>query len=476
MLDVLFYHGIVITMAGERVGEGIIEDGAVGIQGNRIVAVGKSDVVCAQYQAHRMIDVEGNVILPGFVDGHMHSALGLFRGLAQDTDEWLHTCIWPLREAMGPEEAAKGSMLVLAEAVKNGTTTICDFDTHMDHLVKNHAKIGTRACVAHTIAALPQDVSGLPQGELYPLDSAKENKLFEESLEIIREWQGACDGRITCMLGPQAPERVSKEMLLKVRDAAEKYGVNVHMHVACGDRETYQMQKRYHKRTIPFLKELGLLNERLIGVHLSVATQEELKEYALSGAGMVLCSGSEAIIDGHIPPAREFDCYSPKLALGSDQTPGGNSSNMFNEMKFTAILNKCRFQDPTIFPCWKVLRMATIDGARAIGLGDQIGSLESGKLADLIVIDVKRLNLNPVLFHPVRNIVPNLVYAANGSEVTTVMINGTFVVEDGRLTLCSEDQIRKEANEAAKLVVEKAAEKYHALNSKVAQMMEQHLI
>ena len=103
------------------------------------------------------------------------------------------------------------------------------------------------------------------------------------------------------MLGPQAPERVSKEMLLKVRDAAEKYGVNVHMHVACGDRETYQMQKRYHKRTIPFLKELGLLNERLIGVHLSVATQEELKEYALSGAGMVLCSGSEAIIDGHIP-------------------------------------------------------------------------------------------------------------------------------------------------------------------------------
>ena len=103
MLDVLFYHGIVITMAGERVGEGIIEDGAVGIQGNRIVAVGKSDVVCAQYQAHRMIDVEGNVILPGFVDGHMHSALGLFRGLAQDTDEWLHTCIWPLREAMGPK-------------------------------------------------------------------------------------------------------------------------------------------------------------------------------------------------------------------------------------------------------------------------------------------------------------------------------------------------------------------------------------
>ena len=211
-------------------------------------------------------------------------------------------------------------------------------------------------------------------------------------------------------------------------------------------------------------------------MHLSVATQEELKEYALSGAGMVLCSGSEAIIDGHIPPAKEFDCYSPKLALGSDQTPGGNSSNMFNEMKFTAILNKCRFQDPTIFPCWKVLRMATIDGARAIGLGDQIGSLEVGKLADLIVIDMKHLNLNPILFHPVRTVIPNLVYAANGSEVTTVMINGKFVVENRKLVLCNEEQIRKEANEAAKRVVEKAAPQYRALSSKVAQMMEQHQI
>ena len=120
--------------------------------------------------------------------------------------------------------------------------------------------------------------------------------------------------------------------------------------------------------------------------------------------------------------------------------------------------------------------MATIDGARAIGLADQIGSLEVGKLADLIVIDMKHLNLNPILFHPVRTVIPNLVYAANGSEVTTVMINGKFVVENRKLVLCNEEQIRKEANEAAKRVVEKAAPQYRALSSKVAQMMEQHQI
>ena len=149
---------------------------------------------------------------------------------------------------------------------------------------------------------------------------------------------------------------------------------------------------------------------------------------------------------------------------------------MFNEMKFTAILNKCRFQDPTVFPCWKVLRMATIDGARAIGLGDQIGSLEHGKLADVIVIDTTRLNLNPILFSPVRTIIPNLVYSANGSEVRIVIVNGKIVVEEGHLTLVDESNIRKEANEAAKNVVARAAKKIQSLNSNVIQMMNQKLI
>ena len=476
VLDILLVNGIVITMATERLGEGILENGAVGIQGNKIAVVGNSKDICARYQAHRTIDVRGNVIMPGFVDGHMHSGLGLFRGMAQDTSQWLHTCIWPLREAMRPEESAKGSMLVLAEALRNGTTTICDFDTNMDYLVENHAKIGSRACIAHNISALPPDVSGLPEGELYPLDYARENQFFAESLKLIQHWQGACEGRITCMLGPQAPERVSKEMLVEIREAAQKYDLRVHMHVACGDRETYQMEKRYHQRTIPFLQELGMLNRRLLGIHLSVATDRELQLYAESGAGMVLCSGSEAIIDGHIPPAYEFDRFSPMLALGSDQTPGGNSCNMFNEMKFTAILNKCRFQDPTVFPCWKVLRMATIDGARAIGLGDQIGSLEHGKLADVIVIDTTRLNLNPILFSPVRTIIPNLVYSANGSEVRIVIVNGKIVVEEGHLTLVDESNIRKEANEAAKNVVARAAKKIQALHSHVTQVMRQNLI
>ena len=144
----------------------------------------------------------------------------------------------------------------------------------------------------------------------------------------------------------------------------------MHLHLACGNREVRQMQMRYGKRSIPFLDEMGLINERLMAIHLSVATEEELQLLAKKGAAMVLCSGSEAIVDGNIPPAAEFSHYSSRLAIGSDQTSGGNTSNLFYEMKVGAVLNKCKAKNAAVFPAWRMLRLATIDGARAIGMED----------------------------------------------------------------------------------------------------------
>ncbi|HEX2999502.1 MAG TPA: amidohydrolase family protein, partial [Armatimonadota bacterium] len=384
MLDLLIHNGIVVTMAQEG-GTGVINCGAVGIRGNAIAVVGESGEVMRRCRAHRMIDATGKVVMPGLIDAHLHSDIGLFKGLAQDTDNWMQDCIWPLTEEMRPEESKTGSMINLIEAVKAGTTTMCDYDESMRLLVENHVKLETRACVAQDVFALPKNASETPIGEIYQLDSAIENEMLEESKKLINEYHMSQHGRITCMLGPQAPDRVSRALLEEVGELSRKDQHSIHMHVACGDRETNQMMLRYGKRTIPFLDELGLLNERMIGVHLSVATPAELRRYAESGSAMVLCSGSEAIIDGNIPPAFAFDKYSTRLAFGSDQTPGGNTSNMFNEMKFTAILNKCKYENPVLFPSWKMLRIATIDGARAIGMGDQIGSLEVGKKADVIL-------------------------------------------------------------------------------------------
>jgi 5-methylthioadenosine/S-adenosylhomocysteine deaminase len=248
-----------------------------------------------------------------------------------------------------------------------------------------------------------------------------------------------------------------REQLLQVKRLAERDGLMIHMHVAQGDREIDQMVKRYGQRPPAYLADLGYLDRQLVAVHLTEATDEEAAMIARSGAGMALCSGSIGIIDGIVPPAHAYRQAGGLVALGSDQAAGNNCNNIFNEMKLTALFNKIKYRDPTVMPAWEVLRMATIEGACAIGLGDEIGSLEAGKQADLIVVDLTALNLSPVLDAPVRNIVPNLVYAGSGHEVRDVMVAGRFLVRDGKLITADEAAIRTEAQEQAEALARRVA-------------------
>jgi 5-methylthioadenosine/S-adenosylhomocysteine deaminase len=217
------------------------------------------------------------------------------------------------------------------------------------------------------------------------------------------------------------------------------------------------MLKRYGQRTPAYLDELGYLDDRLLAVHLTEASDKEATLIARRGARMALCSGSIGIIDGIVPPAKVFRDAGGLVALGSDQASGNNCNNIFNEMKLSCLFSKIKFRDPTVMPAWQALRMATIEGAKAIGLGDEIGSLEVGKQADLILVDLKALNLSPVLEAPVRNIVPNLVYAASGHEVKTVMVAGRVLVRDGVVLTADEDAVRAEAQVQAEALARRVA-------------------
>ena len=447
-LDLLFIHAYLLTMQGS--GVGFVNDGAVGIVGNRIEAVGETAELTEKYTAKRIIDASGKTVMPGLIDAHIHSGDALIRGVSQDIRNWMQHGIWPYSQVLRSHTDAvlKGSLMNIVEAVKAGTTTFCDFDTPMTQIVRNHVRTGTRARVCELISELPA-VKKTKVGELYEFDPEEGRKKLQRNMDLFKEWNGKENGRITCMLGPQGADMCSKEMLAEIRDYADKLDTNIHMHVAQGDREIDQMIQRYGKRTIPFLDEIGYLNDRLIAVHLTEATDEETEYLASKGAGMVLCSGSIGIIDGIVPPAAAFLKKSSRLALGSDQAPGNNCNNMFNEMKFTAILNKCKAKDPTVFPAGKVLRMATAEAARTIGLGNEIGSLEPGKKADLIMIDMGQPALSPVILSPVRNIVPNLVYSAKGSEVEMSVIDGRIVMENFRVLTVDEKQVVRDAREAA---------------------------
>ena len=300
-------------------------------------------------------------------------------------------------------------------------------------------------------------MAGWKIGDLYPFDLDAGQAAIDEAMRFAHDWHGAAAGRITVMLGPQAPDMLPREQLLQVKRLAERERLMIHMHVAQGDREIDQMLKRYGQRTPAFLANLGYLDRQLLAVHLTEATDEEAALVARSGAGMALCSGSIGIIDGIVPPAHAYRLAGGAVALGSDQAAGNNCNNIFNEMKLTALFNKIKYRDPTVMPAWEALRMATIEGAQAIGLGDEIGSLEAGKQADLIVVDLTALNLSPVLDAPVRNIVPNLVYAASGHEVRDVMVAGRFLVRDGKLLTADEAAIRAEAQAQAEALARRVA-------------------
>jgi 5-methylthioadenosine/S-adenosylhomocysteine deaminase len=455
-VDKLIIHAHLLTMQGD--GVGYIADGAVAVRDQRITAVAPTPDLIQKYQANELIDATGHALLPGLVDAHMHTPLAIVRGVAQDVSNWMQQALAPYSRHLTTEAMVAGTQLNVIEALKAGTTTFGDYARPVPGWAEFYEQAGVRARLTPTINALPSGgMAGWKVGDVYPLSDEVGQQAIEAAVSFAHKWQGAANGRITVMLGPQGADMLTQEQLLQVKRIASREGWMIHLHLAQGDREIDQMLKRYGQRTPAFLDSIGYLDDQLLGVHLTEATDEETALIARRGTRMALCSGSIGIIDGIVPPAHVFRQAGGLVALGSDQASGNNCNNIFNEMKLTALFNKIKYRDPTIMPAWEVLRMATIEGAQAIGLGEEIGSLDAGKQADLILVDLREPNLSPVLDSPIRNIVPNLVYAATGREVRLVMVAGQVLVRDGVVQTADEATIRATAQERALALAHRVA-------------------
>lgn len=473
-VDIIIHNGHLMTMEGK--GVGYIADGAVAIKHNKIEAVGQTQEILREYTAERHIDAANKLIMPGFIDAHIHTGIAIFRGVAQDMSNWMQKGLWPFQKHLRPDESAIGSMVNIIEGIKAGTTTFCDYDGRMDLIVNNYKKIGARARVAELVNEIPDNIGDLPVGELYTFESSIGETKLNRNLELYEKHHDTEDGRITVILGPHGPDMMSLELLKEVKNHAEKLDTKLHMHVAQGDREINQMEKRYGKRSIEFLDEHDFLNERLIAVHLTEATDEETAFIAKSGASMIYCAGSIGIIDGMVPPVQHFLDAGGTACLGSDQAPGNNSNNMFNEMKFAAILNKVKYKNPQVFHATQALRMATIEAAKVMGIDHEVGSLRSGKKADIILVDLTAPAFYPVLTKPIRNIVPNLVYSARGDEVDTAIIDGKVIMENKQiLTIHEKEEILK-AQQTAENIVSRAEEDILKADSDILQMVRDGLL
>jgi 5-methylthioadenosine/S-adenosylhomocysteine deaminase len=466
-VDLLVSAPHALTMEGN--GVGYRAEVALAVDRGRIVALGPAAEVTAEYTAARSIDATHHVLLPGFVDAHMHTAMCLLRGLAQDTRHWMMYGVGPFSAHLSPAAMAAGSRLAMVEGLKAGTTTFGDFGWSMDDVCGFVEQIGVRGAIAVTIREATPRI--YDPGELYTFEPALGQTQFQANLRLFERWHGAANGRLRILFGPQGPDFLSADLLLEVQQAARARRTKLHMHTAQGDRETAQMLMRYAQRSIAWLDTLGYLDPTLLAVHLTDASEEEASLVARRGASMALCSGSIGIIDGIVPPAAAFQAAGGMVALGSDQAPGNNNHNIFNEMKLTALFNKIRAADPQVMPAWRVLRMATIEGAAALGWADEIGSLVVGKRADFVLVDLQRISLTPVHLQPMRNLVPNLVYAARGDEVDTVVIDGRVVLDHGRLTTVDERAIVSEAQRMAAAIGDAADADFWRVSGTNAQLM-----
>lgn len=457
------------TMQGEGVGykNGV----AMLVDGGKIVDFVDEKIAEKEYKAEEVLELDHHAVFPGFIDGHMHTGCNVMRGLAQDTNNWMMYGLQPFDNAATSQQKDIGSEVAIIEAIKAGTTTLGDYNGEMENVCAFIDKIGARGNIAQNVRAAKFRVYN--PGELYEFDDEQGEISLKRNIELYDKWHNKGDGRIRILFGPQGPDFVSPEMLIKVQKIVKDYKTKMHMHVQQGDRETYQIVKRYGKRPVHFLDDIGLLDRDLIAVHLTDCTEEEAQFVAKKGATMIVNPASIGIIDGIVCPSMAFQDAGGFVALGSDQAPGNNCHNIIHEMKNVCLFNKIKCQNPEIMPAWKALRMATIEGAKAIGVDDIVGSLESGKQADFIAIDLDYPSMLPVYTYPMRNIIPNLVYSARGPEVALSVVNGRIIMRDQKILTIDERESIEKIKTCPEELGKNAAEEFFKIHGTNAVFMEE---
>jgi 5-methylthioadenosine/S-adenosylhomocysteine deaminase len=437
-IDLLITNGMVLTMDAD---ETVIEDAAVAVSGDSIVEVGKKEALAASYNAFKTIDAQGGIIMPGLVNTHTHAAMSLFRGLADDLPlwEWLSEHMFKVEARwLNPDSVRAGTLLSCAEMLLSGTTTCCDGYFFEDVVAQAMNESGMRAVVAQGIIDFP--APGVP-------DPAKN---VDEAERFIGAWQGK-NSLITPGLFCHSPYACSKATLRKARQVADGAGCLFQIHVAETKSEASEIEKKHGTSPVQYLDCVGVLNSETLLVHAIWVNEKDIACMAKRGVGVSVTTESEMKLASGIAPVESFLEHGISVGMGTDSCASNNNLDMFQEMDMTAKLHKVQKLDPTVLSARQVLRMATLGGAQAIGLGEQIGSLEVGKRADLIVVNTHKPHLTP-LYDPVSH----LVYSASGSDVSHVIVDGRPVVRDGALLTFDWEGAAKSVRSLAKKIASAA--------------------
>jgi len=425
--DTLVQNCTILPVTDKR----IIKDGVIAIKDSKIAYVGEK-ATAPKIAAEKIIDAQGKVAMPGLINCHTHLAMTLFRGVAEDQplNTWLTEKIWPLEAKLQPKDVHNGALLGCLEMIKTGTTTFADMYYHEDQVAKAVEKAGLRAV--------------LTQGTIEMGDPKIGEKTLKNSINFATKYNGYADGRITTRLGPHAVYTCSPELLTKVRDATSKLNLGIHIHLAESKEMTEQTRQKYSFTEVELLEKIGFLGPDVLAAHCIHLTKKEMMVLATDNVKVAYNPVANMKLAQGIAKVKDLRDLGLTVGLGTDGPASNNTLDMFETMKIATLLQKLTYRNPTLLSAYEVLRMATIEGARAVGIEKNTGSLEVGKRADIILIDISKPHLKPM-----HDIYANIVYSTHGSDVDTVIVDGKILMEKQQVKTLDENAVMKVAEKTA---------------------------
>ena len=425
--DIVIKNGTVLTMNQENT---LIEGGVVGVNADTISYIGKN--IEDNFASKKVIDADGGIVLPGLINGHTHAAMSLLRGLADDLPlmDWLTQYIFPVESRINADFVYTGTRLACAEMILSGTTTFCDMYLFEGEVAKAAKEAGMRCLVGEVLYDFDSPNYG-------PVESGIR---YTESL--IETWRD--DPLVSIAVEPHSLFTCSPDLLKKANQLALKHRVPMITHLAETLSEVNDIKARYGRRPVGHLRALGLLGTHLIADHCVHLEKNEIQVLVQNGVKAVHNPESNMKLASGIAPIPEMLGMGMTIGLGTDGCASNNNLDLFTEMDMAAKLHKLKTMDATAMDAVTVLKMATIEGAKALGMGTIVGSLEEGKKADIIIVDVKKPHLTP-MYNPYSH----LVYAARGNDVSHSMINGKLLMERRKLLCMPLEEIMKKASEKA---------------------------
>jgi len=425
-VDLLVLGGTIVTMDSARQ---VIDDGGIAVRAGRIVAIGSRAQIEARYTSRQRVNATGKLITPGLINGHTHIPMVLFRGLADDLDlqEWLTKYIFPAEAKNVTEDFVRvGARLGLAEMIRGGTTTYCDMYYFEDAIAEETSKAGVRGVLGETVIDFP----------------VADNKTNAEAMtyveKFVSRWKG--NDLIVPAIAPHAPYTVSEDHLKAVRAFSDRTGAAIVTHVSETKRELDDSIKAKGASPVAYLERIGFLSERVIAAHMVWPQGSDIEILKKRRVGVVHNPQSNMKLASGVAPVPKMMEEGVLLGLGTDGAASNNDLNMWEEMDTVAKLHKVFSGDPKVISAQQAFELATIRGAQALHLEKEIGSLEVGKRADLLLIE--RDSLNQI---PLYNIYSDLVYATKASDVEGVIINGRVVMQNRRLLTLDEVSIKRDA-------------------------------